>query len=171
MDFSTIIIQFLVVCIGSFVGPLLLQYFKTKRELKENQKQVALKVFNILQNYSFILSTNIKNHELALGSSEKGDDGHLYPEFGEFQWIDSIPKLNFSNDVYILENNIVNNLYVFIRKSEYYRFSMKLDSSIDIDVVIEAYPDNMKKLLLEGKQLSQEIAKKYSLSIKDEIWY
>ena len=70
-----------------------------------------------------------------------------------------------------MDNNIVNNLYVFIRKSEYYRFSMKLDSSIDIDVAIEAYPDNMKKLVIEGKNLSQEIAKKYSLPIKDEVWY
>lgn len=112
-----------------------------------------------------------KNHELALRSSEKGDGGHLYPEFGAFQWSNSIPKLNFSDDVYILDNNIVNNLYVFIRKSEYYRFSMKLDSSIDIDVVIEVYPDNMKKLVLEGKELSQEIARKYSLPIKDEVWY
>ena len=31
MDFSNIIIQFLVVCIGSFIGPLLLQYFKNKK--------------------------------------------------------------------------------------------------------------------------------------------
>jgi hypothetical protein len=171
MDFSNIFIQFLVVCIGSFIGPLLLQYLKNKRDLQINQKQVALKVLNDLQNYCFILSTNIKNHELALRSSEKGDGGHLYPEFGAFQWSNSIPKLNFSDDVYILDNNIVNNLYVFIRKSEYYRFSMKLDSSIDIDVVIEAYPDNMKKLVLEGIELSQEIAKKYSLPIKDEVWY
>ena len=48
---------------------------------------------------------------------------------------------------------------------------MKLDSSIDIDVAIEAYPDNMKKLVIEGKNLSQEIAKKYNLPIKDEVWY
>lgn len=44
MDFSNIIIQFLIVCIGSFIGPLLLQYFKNKRDLQINQKQVALKV-------------------------------------------------------------------------------------------------------------------------------
>ena len=72
MDFSNIVIQFLVVCIGSLFKISCFQYFKNKKESSNQSKQVALKVLNDLQNYCFYIIYKYKNHELALKSSEKG---------------------------------------------------------------------------------------------------
>ena len=170
MDFSNIIIQFLVVCIGSFIGPLLLQYFKTKRALKDNQKKMALKAIDILQSYSFILYTNIKNHGLAMASSEKGDDGHLYSEIGSFQFSDSIPSICILDDIYVLDNYIVNSLQVFIRKSECYKFNLAIEFEIDSDIFIESYIEKISLLFWESQKLVELISNNYRIPIEKGHW-
>ena len=170
MDFITIFIQFTVVVIGSFLGPILLEYFKVKAQVKKNQKRIALYLFNELQQYCFVLAQKISDHNLALNSSEVGDGGHLYPMWRTFQFADSIPKINISDEVFSLESDLINKVCIFVRKSEYYRHSFEVCIEIDVDLFIETYIDKIIPLFWDARELLTVISNQYDIDIEEEDW-
>lgn len=170
MDFFNIIIQFITVLFASVLGPIGLYWYKNKREETIQHKRVALKLYNNLQEYCFLLANSINEHNKALTPMRRDQDGVLNVSFGTLQWPESIPNLDYDNTIYCLDNDIIRRFLTFTRESRYVQITMESLVEIDEDQFIYSYCDFAIKLIENSCEISSLLEKKYKLTHSKESW-
>lgn len=170
MDFSTILIQFITVLFASILGPISLNWFKNKNEVEVQRKKIALKLYHQLQDYCFLLAEAINKHDNALATLYRDAEGQYNCSFGHFQWYHSIPNIEIDERIYILDNNIVGNIFMFVRESKYTKLGLEFLEDVDIDCVIDSYCETAYALVKSAMLICDLLGEKYGIASVDENW-
>lgn len=170
MDFFTIIIQFITVLFASILGPIGLNWFKNKNKIEVQRKKIALKLYQQLQDYCFILAKSINNHYNALTTLYRDAEGQYECSIGKLQWYHSIPSIEIDDQIYILDDDIVCSFFLFVRKSQYTEFDLQSLESIDIELIIDSYCETTYTLVKNAMVIFDLLGKKYGIPFSNENW-
>lgn len=163
-------IQFITVLFASLLGPIGLNWYKNKKEVEIQRIKIALKLYHQLQDYCFILAKSINNHDNALTTLYKDDEGNYYCSTGHFQWYCSIPEIEVDDQIYVLHDDIVGRFFLFIRESEYTKFGLQSLECVDVDCAIDSYCETAYKLIENVMGICDLLAKEYGINSIDENW-
>ena len=163
-------VQFITVLVASVLGPIGLNWYKNKKEVDVQRIKIALKLYHQLQDYCFILAKSINNHDNALATLYRDDEGHYDCSSGYLQWYSSIPDIEVDEQIYVLHDVIVGSLFLFIRESEYTKFGLQSLECVDVERAIASYCETAYALVKNAMFICDLLAKEYKITSIEEDW-
>lgn len=164
------VVQFITVLFASVLGPIGLNWYKNKKDQERQRKKIALKLYHQLQNYCFGLAKSIYEHDNAAALLDRDFNGDWSYAFGKLKGAHSIPNIEIEEELYLLDEDIINRLFVLVRKSYFIKFSMECLESVDIDLIIESYGESVYALINDAMYISTLISNRYKVTHTKEKW-
>ena len=164
------VVQFITVLIASLLGPIGLNWYKNKKEVEVQRTKVAIKLYHQLQDYCFILAKSINNHDNALTTLYRDNEGNYDCSTVQFQWYCSIPEFEVDDQIYVLHDDIVGSFFLFIRESKYRKFGLQSLECIDVECAMDSYCETVYALVKNAMVICDLLAKEYKITSIDEDW-
>ncbi|KAF1683614.1 hypothetical protein [Veillonella sp. R32] len=175
MDIMAIVYIILPALVGSVCAigvNWVRDFYSVSKKIEENRKVAVFNMINRVREFRFLTKILYMDHNDAISSAQRGEDGRFFCFNGRFLRAEDIILLNTEiQRIELINQEIIFKYLALARKAIYLKSGIKsMYNVLDEDIAFKEIKKELLKVLEDALEVEKCIQKEYKIKLIDEVW-